>query len=119
MAPEPASGVRRATPPAERPGVVQVENGGGLLRIRLTGAVDAVLAPRLDTVVADVVAAQPIDVRLDLAEVDFLGSHGMAFLVRIQHAVRAAGRVAAVDAASRHARVALRIAGLEHFLNLS
>src|SRR4051812_19693628 len=82
---EPTPGTS-ALPPLERPGSVRVENGNGLLRIRLTGAVDAVLAPRLDTVVTDVVAAQPTDVRLDLAEVDFLGSHGMSFLVRVQHA---------------------------------
>ncbi|MFB9322712.1 STAS domain-containing protein [Cryptosporangium minutisporangium] len=106
-------------PPVERPGSVRVENGGGLLRIRLTGAVDAVLAPRLDAVVSSVVAAQPIDVRFDLTEVDFLGSHGMAFLVRVQHAARAAGCVATVEAVSRHARVALHIAGLEHYLNVS
>ena len=113
------SGAPRALPPVERPGAVRLGNGGGVLRIQLTGAVDAVLAPRLDTAVADVVAAQPIDVRFDLAEVDFLGSHGMAFLVRVQHATQAAGRTATVDAASRQARIALRVAGLEHYLNVS
>jgi len=102
--------------PVERPGDVAVQTDPGLLRIRLTGAVDAVLAPRLDGVVAAVLAAQPADVRLDLADVDFLGSHGMAFLVRVQHATQAAGRAAEIDAVSRHARIALRVAGLEHYL---
>ncbi|WP_051571141.1 STAS domain-containing protein [Cryptosporangium arvum] len=110
------NGSPRFTLPEERPGAVAVEADPGRVSIRLSGAVDAVLAPRLDGVVADVVAAQPADVRLDLADVDFLGSHGMAFLVRVQHAVRAAGRAAAIDAASRPARIALRVAGLEHYL---
>ncbi|MFG1924179.1 STAS domain-containing protein [Cryptosporangium sp. NPDC048952] len=110
------TGASRVVLPAERPGAVAVEADAERLRIRLSGAVDAVLAPRLDGVVADVVAAQPADVRLDLADVDFLGSHGMAFLVRVQHAVCAAGRAAAIDAASRPARIALRVAGLEHYL---
>ncbi|WP_170324045.1 STAS domain-containing protein [Cryptosporangium phraense] len=95
-----------------------MENGDGVVRIALTGAVDAVLAPRLDGAVADVIAAQPADVRLDLGEVDFLGSHGMAFLVRVQHAARAAGRGAGIDAVSRHALIALRVAGLEHYVQV-
>ncbi|MFI5954680.1 STAS domain-containing protein [Cryptosporangium sp. NPDC051539] len=101
---------------AERPGGISVERDSGSVRIVLTGAVDAALAPQLDGAVADVIAAQPAGVRIDLGEVDFLGSHGMAFLVRVQHAARAAGRGAVVDAASRPALVALRVAGLEHYV---
>ena len=112
-------GAPRFALPPERPGAVAVETDPGSLRIRLSGAVDAVLAPLLDGVVADVVAAQPADVRLDLAEVDFLGSHGMAFLVRVQHAVREADRTARIDTVSRHARIALHVAGLEHYLHVA
>lgn len=112
------NGAYRLEPQVERPGTVAVETGPERLRIRLSGAVDAVMARHLDGVVGQVAAAQPADVRLDLGEVDFLGSHGMAFLVRVQHAVRAADRSAVIDAVSRQARIALRVAGLEHYLHV-
>jgi anti-sigma B factor antagonist len=99
--------------PAERPGSVAVENGGGPIRVRLAGAIDAVIAPQLEATVAAVVARQPADVRMDLADVDFLGSHGMAFLVRLRHAAQSGGRRAGIDVASHPAQVALRVAGLE------
>jgi anti-anti-sigma regulatory factor len=117
----PGFSAARSEPMVERPGSVLIEeaseeNGSDRIRIRLVGAVDALLAPELDRVVADVTAAQPADVQFDLAEVDFLGSHGMAFLVRVHHAAAAAGRGAGIDAVSRHALIALRIAGLEQHL---
>lgn len=112
----PAAGGGKAIPPqAERPGSVVFEETAGPIRVRLAGAIDAVLAPRLDAVVTAVAAGQPADVRLELAEVDFLGSHGMAFLVRVQHTAGAAGRRVRIEAISPSARLALRIAGLEEF----
>jgi anti-anti-sigma factor len=104
-------------PAVERPGAVDVEVGASALRVRLVGGIDAALARQLEAAVVVVKANQPADVRLDLADVDFLGSHGMAFLVRIQHAAHGGGRKAGIVAISHPARIALRIAGLEEFLS--
>jgi anti-anti-sigma factor len=66
-------------------GQVRYEPDGDRPRVVLAGAIDAACERAFDAAYADVTAAGPGDLTVDLSEVTFLGTHGLAFFIRLRN----------------------------------
>jgi anti-sigma B factor antagonist len=86
--------------------------------ITLTGELDMATAPELNDVLAPLVDDGPEEVVLDLAELSFIDSSGLAVLVTAQNALQEKGRRLVVRSPGRHARRVFEIAGLLEFLSV-
>lgn len=69
---------------------------GSVIVLTVTGTVDMITSPQLDTALAAVMATAPHAVIVDLSEVDFLASTGMGVLVAAHDALPAETRFAVV-----------------------
>ena len=85
---------------------------GGDLLITLTGEIDLASRGRLDEVVALARSTRPLAVRVELSDVTFLGSDGVAFLIAIYHEVQTADGELELRNPSRITTRALEITGL-------
>ena len=88
----------------------------GALLVALGGEVDVEMDGDLVAIVEAVTRAQPADVVVDLAQVTFLGSWGLGFLVRLKLAVRAGRTLTVVGVPDRIRRV-ITVVGLESLLS--
>ncbi|KAA9158763.1 STAS domain-containing protein [Amycolatopsis acidicola] len=78
-------------------GAVVLESSGGAAVLRVSGALDLALAPKLQQLVDRASRDHPRVLVIDLTDVDFLASAGMAVLVRThrRHGATVAVRVVA------------------------
>lgn len=76
---------------AEPPGMVRVVHGGPRAEVAVIGEVDIATCPPLDDAVARLAKDGVEQLTLDLHEVTFLGSSGLASLLRAQRLVSAEG----------------------------
>ena len=80
--------------------------------IEVGGEVDMVTSPQLRAAVLDQFAADTELVVLDLDEVTFLGTSGLAVLIEVREAAHAAGRELRIACTARRVLRPLMIAGL-------
>lgn len=83
------------------PGSVRVVHGGPLAEVALVGEVDIATCPPLDDAVARIARDGIELLTLDLHDVTFLGSSGLASLLRAERLVRAEGGRIVLRAPSR------------------
>jgi anti-sigma B factor antagonist len=63
-------------------GTVVLDRDGAAAVLRVTGALDLALAPQLQQMVDRAARDEPVLIVIDLSDLDFLASAGMAVLVR-------------------------------------
>jgi anti-sigma B factor antagonist len=125
--PLPGNGTEPAQPAASGMGhgveadglMVEREVDGSVVTVRVSGEIDALTAPRVDSALAEAYAVPEVaHVLLDLSEVEFLGSAGLSVLVsRHEHGETAGVPLAVV--ASRHATLrAIEVTSLDQVLRL-
>ena len=85
---------------------------GPVLRLQLVGELDVATAERLVELVADLVGPAPGQVRLDLADLDFVDLVGLRALVTLDRLVTERGGRLAVTGPRPLARLLLRLCGL-------
>lgn len=101
---------------ADAPGVVRVVHEGPRAEVEVAGEVDIATCPPLDDTVARLAAAGIEQLTFDLREVTFLGSSGLASLLRAQRLVAAEGGRLVLRAPSRVVRDLLEMTQLrDHF----
>ena len=88
-----------------------LEDDEGLL-ITLSGEIDLAARVALDEVVALARTIRPLVVRIELSDVTFLGSDGVAFLIAMYHEVQTADGDLKLRNPSRITARALEITGL-------
>lgn len=76
---------------AESPGTVRVVHEGPRAEVAITGEIDIATCPPLDDTVARLARGGVEQLTLDLHEVTFLGSSGLASLLRAQRLVTQEG----------------------------
>jgi anti-anti-sigma factor len=76
---------------ADAPGLVRVVREGPEAELAVAGEVDIATCPPLDDAVARLARAGVVQLTLDLHGVTFLGSSGLASLLRAQRLVSAEG----------------------------
>jgi anti-sigma B factor antagonist len=86
--------------------------------VMLTGELDMATAPDLADVLDSLLAAEPGDIVVDLAELSFIDSSGLAVLVTTQTTLHEQGRRLSLRSPRRHAVKVLEIAGLMEFLDV-
>jgi anti-anti-sigma factor len=96
---------------------VAVETEGALTRFRLRGELDITAADGLSATVRDV-PEECTQVVIDLSEVTFLDSSGIAFLVRERRHHQDAGRACAVAGPQGQPARILELAGLDDLARL-
>jgi anti-sigma B factor antagonist len=101
----PSLGLAESRP---RPGTVVLSVGGEL---------DTLTAPELERALDPLLTGAAVPV-LDLGEVTFLASSGLAVLIRAAHRVTAQGRTLAVVAASRAVTRPLEVTGSDQLFSL-
>lgn len=96
---------------------VDVTRNGTEAIVWVTGEIDLATAPDLATAGLDAIASEGLtDLIVDMSEVAFIDSTGIAALIRMRHAAITKGRVMRLRAVPEQARRALAITGLEeHF----
>jgi anti-sigma B factor antagonist len=96
---------------------VEWERHGGRVVIAAAGEVDAATAPRLrDAILAARTGSGLTSVVVDLSEVDYFDSTGLAVLAEAEDQCQAAGQRLAVVAGTRAVLLPLRITGLDRLL---
>lgn len=107
----PSDGTRRPRDrPGSRPSPVDVSYGGGIASVRLRGEVDASSTDDLTGAATEVLAAA-VPVVVDLADVTFLDSVGVSFLVRLATEASEQGRTVTLRAAPPAVREVLALVG--------
>jgi anti-anti-sigma factor len=81
--PEPVSVDTTSSVVTSSAGTVSVVHDGDVALLRVSGALDLALAPKLAQLVDRALRREPALVVVDLTDVDFLASAGMATLVRV------------------------------------
>lgn len=78
-------------------GTVALRHDGTTAILRVTGALDLALAPTLRNLADRALRQAPALVVIDLTEVDFLASAGMAILLRVHRQCPPAGMLVVAD----------------------
>jgi anti-anti-sigma factor len=95
--------------------VVSCRGVPGVVRVEVTGAVDAATAPVLGELLRGVSRAEPVDVQLDLSGITFFSYAALEVLLGARE--QASGRLALTGAARPVWRL-LHVLGLEHSFGL-
>jgi anti-sigma B factor antagonist len=91
-------------------------DGGGAARLRLTGELDLSTAPQLTTAIEDLAAAGETRLLLDLTDLTFCDSTGMAVFVRGDNQAAADGGWLRLTGANGRVERVLRVTGLADVL---
>ena len=89
-----------------------VEHVGSSVVMRIAGEVDMLTTPRLSAELAKLIEAEPRVVVVDLADVSFFASSGLAALVEARDAAAEGGVALRLACMSRSVRRPLQITGL-------
>jgi len=104
--------------PSSQPNTVHsVYTDAGLI-VRLVGDIDMSSWARLDQVYADVVAAGPAPVTVDLSDATFVDSTTLGFLARLHQHVTSNGHALLVESPTRVVSRAIEICGLDRVLTI-
>jgi anti-sigma B factor antagonist len=94
--------------------VIDILDGdGGQVWIRLSGDVDHACHDQLDAAADQVTAVPARPVLVDLSEVTFLDSRGLAFLIRLRNHAQPAGHQVTLHEPPPTVRRVLEIAGMD------
>lgn len=97
--------------PAESP-----THDGGCHRIRLAGEIDLARRPELDDIVSAFARSGRPDAVVEIDDVDYCGSTGLALVVRLAHIATSRGGTVRVTGARPQVRRVFDITGLGRFL---
>lgn len=97
--------------------VVIAERGPAVV-LTVTGEVDLNTAPRLREALEEAVAAHPSLLVVDLTDVDFLGSPGLAALIAAHDRAQPRTRLRVVASSTTPVLRPIRLTGLEELLNV-
>jgi anti-sigma B factor antagonist len=97
---------------------ITVVRSGADAVVTLAGELDMATAPELADVFEALVADGPGEIVVDLAELSFVDSSGLAVFVTTQNALHEQGRRLSLRSPRRHAIKVLEIAGLIEFLDV-
>ena len=92
---------------------VTCTTAGGVVSLTLSGEIDLLLNDALNDALATATAAQPADISIDLAEVTFIGSQALGFLVRLHHLTAEQGRLTTLHNVPKVVRKAMVTVGLD------
>ncbi len=89
------------------------------LHIRLHGEIDLSAQPLLDKTYNQLVAAEPANLTIDLTEVTFLASNGLALLGMAREHLRASGHDVILRGPDSAVQRALRIMGFDRYFTIT
>lgn len=91
----------------------------GRLHLRLKGEIDLNSQPLLDKTYRQLVAAEPASLTVDLAEVTFLASNGLAFLGMVREQLHASGHEVTLDGPNHAVLRSLQIMGFDRYFTIT
>jgi anti-sigma B factor antagonist len=104
-------------PPVGSPDVstrleIAIEDNSGVVLVRLTGEVDVATSPELDQRLLEVSTGEHSHLLIDLSEVEFMDSTGLASIVRAQYSADANGHRLSLRRGSPQVQRLFEITGL-------
>ncbi len=98
--------------PSESVQCTKTESG---FRLDMSGEIDLIARPRLNDVLAEITAAPPTDIVVDLSDVSFLGSEALSFFAALHGHAGPDHRVV-LHRPNRSARRSLELTGFDQVL---
>ncbi len=104
--------------PSSQPSAVHCDPAVDGMVIRLVGEIDISAWPRLDEAYAQVIAADPGPVTVDLSAATFVDSTTLGFLARLHQHVTDSGHEFLLDSPNRIVSRAIEVCGLDQVLKV-